>query len=59
VTASWLTRFLSSLLFGVRTRDPLTLSAVSVLLLAAAFLATFLPAQRAASLDPMVALRCE
>src|SRR5204863_3259891 len=54
VIASWLTRFLSSLLFGVRTQDPLTLSAV--LLLAATFLATYLPAKGAASLDPMVAL---
>jgi putative ABC transport system permease protein len=59
VAASWLTRFLSSLLFGVHAGDPLTLSGVAVLLLAATFLATYLPAKRAATLDPMVALRCE
>ena len=59
VAASWLTRFLSSLLFGVRAGDPVTLSAVSVLLLAATFLATYLPAKRAASIDPLIALRCE
>ena len=59
VAASWLTRFLSSLLFGVHASDPLTLSGVAVLLLAATFLAAYLPAKRAATLDPMVALRCE
>jgi putative ABC transport system permease protein len=59
VVASWLTRFLSSLLFGVPAGDPVTLSAVAALLLAATFLATYLPAKRAATVDPMVALRCE
>jgi len=57
-----LTRVLSSfshLLFGVSANDPLTLSAVSLLLIVAALLACFLPACRAASLDPMSALRHE
>jgi putative ABC transport system permease protein len=59
VAAFWASRFLASLLFGVAARDPLTWSAVSAVLLAAAFVATYLPARRAATVDPMVALRHE
>src|SRR5439155_3370897 len=59
VAASWLSRFLASLLFGVEASDPITWCAVSLVLLAAAFLATYVPATRAASVDPMVALRSE
>lgn len=59
VTASWLTRFLATLLFGVGSQDLPTLCAVSLVLLAAAFLATYVPARRAAGVDPMVALRDE
>jgi putative ABC transport system permease protein len=54
-----LTRFLSSLLYGVTATDPLTFIAVSALLIAVAIFATYLPARRAAKLDPIVALRCE
>jgi ABC-type antimicrobial peptide transport system permease subunit len=57
--AWWLTRFLASLLFGVGAQDPVTLCVVSLALLAAAFLATYLPARRAATIDPMIALRHE
>ncbi|MBI3423516.1 MAG: ABC transporter permease [Acidobacteria bacterium] len=53
------TRVLQSLLFGVRTTDPLTYSAVAVVLLAVALLACVIPARRAARVDPLVALRCE
>ncbi len=53
------TRVLSSLLYGVSSTDPLTLAAVSLVLIAIALLATYLPARRAARIDPMVALRCE
>lgn len=53
------TRVMSSLLYGVRTFDPVTLGATSLLLLAVALLASYLPARRATKVDPMVALRCE
>jgi putative ABC transport system permease protein len=53
------TRVLSSLLYGVSSTDPLTLAAVSLVLIAVALLATYLPARRAARIDPMAALRCE
>ena len=54
-----LTRFLRSLLYGVGAGDPLTLLAVTVLLGVVAALACVLPAKRATSVDPAVALRCE
>ncbi len=50
---------LASLLFGVAPRDPLTLVGIMLLLLTIAAGATFVPARRAARLDPMTALRAE
>jgi ABC-type antimicrobial peptide transport system permease subunit len=52
-------RLVASLLFGVSANDLPTLLAVSLLLLAAALLAGYLPARRASHIDPMVALRAE
>jgi predicted permease len=54
-----LTRYLSSLLYGIGTRDPLTFVIVPLLLVLVATVATFLPARRAARTDPVAALRAE
>ena len=59
ILALFLSRFLAGLLYGVKSNDPITLAAVSVLLLVAALAATLLPARRATRVDPMVALRYE
>lgn len=49
----------SSLLFGLKARDPITLALAVIILAAIGFAASFLPARRASRLDPMAALRYE
>ncbi len=53
------TRSLSTLLYGVRSNDPVSFVAVALLLLSVGALASYLPARRATKIDPMVALRYE
>jgi ABC-type antimicrobial peptide transport system permease subunit len=52
-------RALDALLYGVQPNDPATMAAVTVILLAVAFAATFLPARRASRIPPSSALRVE
>jgi ABC-type antimicrobial peptide transport system permease subunit len=54
-----LTRWMASLLFGVGPLDPATYAASFVVILAAAALASFLPARRAATVDPVETLKAE
>ena len=57
--AGVLTRFMSSLLFDVRAADPTTFVAVALALVVIALVASYVPARRATSVDPMHALRVE
>jgi len=54
-----LTRYLKTLLFGIASNDPLTFILVPALLTLVALLASFIPARRAARVDPVIALRAE
>ncbi len=58
-SALGLTRLMSSLLYGVKPWDPITIVLVAVLLSGVTLLATYLPARRASRVDPMIALRYE
>jgi len=54
-----LTRLLAGMLYDVRPLDPVVLGGVAMLLAVVALLASYFPARRAASIDPITALRCE
>jgi putative ABC transport system permease protein len=55
----WLSRFIRSLLFGVSPHDPVALTGAVLLFVAAAAVGAWIPARRAAKVDPMEALRYE
>jgi len=57
--AAGLTQFMKALLFGISPLDPLTYLAIPSILVASAVLASYLPARRAAAVDPVEALRTE
>jgi predicted permease len=59
VGAFVLSRLMQSLLFGVRPDDPPTFVAISLMLMVITFLASYIPAHRAAQIDPIVSLRYE
>jgi ABC-type antimicrobial peptide transport system permease subunit len=59
IGAALLSRSMTTLLFNVRPTDPAVYAAVSCVLIAVALLASYLPARRAARIDPLVALRDE
>jgi predicted permease len=54
-----LTRLIRSLLFGVNANDPITFAGISLLLAMITLLASYIPARRAARIDPIVSLRCD
>lgn len=53
------TRFVASQLFGLTATDPVTILLAALVMITVAALAGYLPARRAARVDPMIALRCE
>ncbi len=59
VAAVWLTKLMSTMLFGVSPTDPLAFAAAAILLTMVALSACYIPARRAIRVDPIIALRCD
>jgi predicted permease len=59
IAALALTQLMKTMLFGVTATDPVTMAAVSITLIAVTLLACYIPARRAMSVDPVIALRSE
>ena len=59
IGAAMLSRYMTTLLFNVQPTDPGVYAAVSLVLIVVALLASYLPARRAARIDPLIALREE
>jgi len=59
IAAVTTTRLMTRFLYGVQLTDPVTFAGVSLLLMAVALLACYVPARKAMRVDPMIALRCE
>ncbi len=59
IAALWLTRFVSGLLYGVPNADPVTYGTIVVVIATAGAIASYLPARRAAQVDPVESLRVE
>ena len=59
LAALGVTRFISSMLFGLEPNDPVTISLAMLIMLAVTALAGYLPARRASRVNPIEALRCE
>jgi ABC-type antimicrobial peptide transport system permease subunit len=57
LAALMLSRLMSTLLFGVSARDPMTFAGVALLLAAVSMVACYIPARRATRVDPVIALR--
>jgi ABC-type antimicrobial peptide transport system permease subunit len=59
IACAAVSQVLSDVLYGMGAHDPIAFVGVPLFLLGIAFLASYIPARRAARVDPMVALRCE
>jgi ABC-type antimicrobial peptide transport system permease subunit len=59
LVALWLGNLMQSMLYGITSRDPVTIAGAATVLLVSAAVAAYFPARRATRVDPMIALRAE